>query len=977
MLEWLRLPSVYVLLITLGSAFGQTYAIKTFAGAGLPENIPGTYASFVNPAAVAVDPSGNVFVSDSQLNAVFRLDGVTGVVTVAAGNGTRGFSGDGGPATNAELANPGGIAIDAAGNLFIADTARIRKVSNGVIATVAGNGTAGFSGDNGSATSAEVGTFGSAPGVAVDLSGNLYIIDGFRIREVSNGVITTIAGTGFEGLSGDGGPAIDATMAPEGIAVDASGDIYIAESANARVREISNGVIDTIAGGGPIGYLGDNGPATSANIGFPQGVALDQSGNLYIADGRTRVREVINGTITTVAGNGTFSPFIDNVPATTGSLNYPVGVAVDSSGNVYIADSFNYRIRKVSNGTISTVAGNGSQGFRGDNGPATAAQVDRPGGLATDASSDLFLVDSPRIREVSNGVISTVAGNGILGISGDNGPAVKAALNPTGIAVDTAGNLYIADAADNRVREVSSGVITTVAGTGSAGFSGDNGPAASAQLSGPQGVAVDAAGNLYIADARNFRIREVSNGVMTTVAGPGLYPFAVAVDASGSIYMTDNFNFRISKVANGVTTAIAGNGSYLASGDNGPATNAGLGTINAIAVDALGNVYLAGNGIRKISNGIITTIFTIGGPFASALGGVAVDKSFNVYFSDSANKAVEVLIPSGTPCSASVSPIAQTLPNGGGSLSVSINTDEACPWAIQNLPQWVTYTGDAVGSGNAIITLTAALNPGVQRSAILSIAGVSITLAQDGNPLAPVIATNGIVPLDSSVPTIQPGSWISIFGTNLSTATASWNGDFPTSLGGVTVTIDGKAGYLSYVSPTQINLQAPDDTATGAVIVVVTSSIGSTTSTVTLAPYAPSLSLFDSRYAAVVIPTPDGSGAYGNGSYDLGGPAGRFSFSTRPVKPGEVIELYGVGFGPTNPPVSPGMAFNNVAPTTGPVTVTIGGVPSTVLFSAITSAGLYQLNVVVPSTLSSGDQVVIATVGVSFQTPQGIDINVQ
>jgi uncharacterized protein (TIGR03437 family) len=222
----------------------------------------------------------------------------------------------------------------------------------------------------------------------------------------------------------------------------------------------------------------------------------------------------------------------------------------------------------------------------------------------------------------------------------------------------------------------------------------------------------------------------------------------------------------------------------------------------------------------------------------------------------------------------------------------------------------------------------------------------------------------------------EVGSWISIFGSNLAAGTFVWNGDFPTSLGGVSVTVNGKPGYLSFVSPSQINLQAPDDTTTGPVNVVVTTPNGSTISTVTLAYIAPSLSLFDNRYAAAVIPTPDGSGAYGNGSYDLAGPSGHFSFNTRPVKAGEVLELYGVGFGPTNPPVASGHAFSGVAPTTNQVMVNIGGIRATVQFSGITSAGMYQLNVVVPSGIGSGDQLVQAFFG-GAQTRNNVYINVK
>jgi sugar lactone lactonase YvrE len=279
-----------------------------------------------------------------------------------------------------------------------------------------------------------------------------------------------------------------------------------------------SGTITTVAGNGTPGFSGDGGPATNARLAYPTGVAVDAAGNLYIADRlNSRVRKVsTSGTITTVAGDGSAGFSGDGGPATNAQLAGPYGVAVDAAGNLYIADFQNSRVRKVStSGTITTVAGDGSFGFSGDGGPATNAQLAGPNGVAVDAAGNLYIADinNHRVRKVStSGTITTVAGNGTPGFSGDGGPATNARLRPpTGVAVDAAGNLYIADIFNQRVRKVStSGTITTVAGTGIYGFSGDGGPATNARLAYPSGVAVDAAGNLYIADQNNHRVRKVA-----------------------------------------------------------------------------------------------------------------------------------------------------------------------------------------------------------------------------------------------------------------------------------------------------------------------------------------------------------------------------------------------------------------------------------------------------------------------------------
>lgn len=336
---------------------------------------------------------------------------VAQTITTVAGTGIAGYNGDNVQATSTALKRPAAIAMDGSGNLFIADAEnqRIRKVAtDGTITTVAGSGTAGFSGDGGAAIDAKI----SNPiGIAIDGNGNLFIADwnNQRIRKVnSNGTITTVAGTGIQGFSGDGGPATNARLtAPSGVAVDGNGNLFIVDNANHRIRKVDlNGIITTVAGTGIQGYNGDGIQATSARLNFPEDVAVDGTGNLFIADWNNhRVRKVgTDGIITTVAGNGQLFFSGDGGPAVNATLRYPSGITLDGSGNLFISDQTNHRIRRVSTtGIISTIAGNGTAGFSGDGGLATNAALNGPAGLATDGSGNLFItdVDNHRIRRVS------------------------------------------------------------------------------------------------------------------------------------------------------------------------------------------------------------------------------------------------------------------------------------------------------------------------------------------------------------------------------------------------------------------------------------------------------------------------------------------------------------------------------------------------------------------------------------------------
>jgi sugar lactone lactonase YvrE len=674
------------------ACFAQVGIITTYAG--LPMSVKDAQATNLtidDPTAVASDGADGFYVVSSFQNRVYRVS-ADGKISLIAGSGANGLIGDGGPAVSAQLDVPYGVAADSAGNIFITEILgnRIRKVTPaGIISTVAGNGSKGYSGDGGPAISAK---FSSPRDISVDSGGNLFIADGEnrRIRKVSSsGIITTVAGNGSLGYSGDGGPATSAKLyQPWGLSIDSANNLFIADTGSNCIRKVdSSGIITTIAGNTTWGYGGDGGPATSAQLKNPYGIAVDSAGNLFIADYNNNcIRKVdSSGIITTVAGNGSAGYSGDGGMATSAQLNWPYGVAVDDADNLYIADYSNNRIRKVaSSGIITTVAGSASVGFSGDGGPSTSAQLDYPSGVALDTKGNLFIADdfNSRIRKVSvSGIITTVAGNGTMGSSGDGGYATSAQLHDAKkVAVDSAGNLYIADCTEYRIRKVSlSGIITTVAGNGSAGYSGDSGPATSAQLLLPMGVAADSAGNLFIADSGNHRIRKVSvSGIITTVAGNGSSgyngdeipattarlwgPSDVVVDSAGNLFIADRNNHRIRKVApSGIITTIAGNGINGFIGDDGPAILAQLYYPDGVSVDSAGTLFIAdtyNHRIRTVNPaGIITTVAGTGpigvgyggysgdgGPATSAQlytpSGVAVDSDGNLFIADQNNNRI-------------------------------------------------------------------------------------------------------------------------------------------------------------------------------------------------------------------------------------------------------------------------------------------------------------------------------------------------
>ncbi len=699
-------------------------------------------------------------------------------ITTYAGTGAASYSGDGGAATAATFGGPNGIVFDKNNNLYIADIGnnRVRKITpGGIISTIAGNGTAGFSGDGGAATAAML----SGPvSLAFDTSGNLYIGDFYnaRIRRVStSGVITSVAGNGTTGYSGDGGAATAAKInSPRSIAFDAANNLYIGDQGNYRVRKVttSTGIITTFAGTGTAGYYGDGGQATAALINYVYGITFDTTGNLYIADAANHIRKVnLSGVISTIAGDGIGYNTGDGGQATAAGFNSPRAPIFDRSGNLYFADASASTIRKIApSGIINSIAGTGTSGFSGDNGAGNLAKLNTPSGLAFDTSGNLFISDlsNYRIRKLSPGftvnpvygpatvaigstitlndstaggswsssntslatvnssgvvtgvsvgsdtisytvsnicgtfsafqvvsvtagasscnIITTIAGTGTAGNTGNGGAATAAQIyHPYKTVIDAAGNLYFTEQNGYYIRKVNtSGVISVVAGTGTAGYTGDGGAATAARINGAAGLIMDAAGNIYFADLTSAVIRKINtSGIISTIAGTGSTahtgdgglataaalnsPSDIAFDVSGNLYVVEFAGHCVRKInTSGVISTIAGTpGSSGFSGDGGPATAALLHSPNGIAIDMYTNIYIAdglNHRIRKIRfDGMMSTCVGSGtagfsGDGYSAISaalntpsGLMVDQANNLYINDFGNNRVrKVIIVNGT-----------------------------------------------------------------------------------------------------------------------------------------------------------------------------------------------------------------------------------------------------------------------------------------------------------------------------------------
>jgi sugar lactone lactonase YvrE len=559
--------------------------ISTFAGNGNNVNTgdggPAVNASLNTPSAIAFDPNGNLLIADTG-NDEIRKVSPQGIITKVAGTGNPAYDGDNGTIATAAFSSPTGLVVDHLGNIYVADSGnqRVRLLATtGITSVIAGNGTRGAFGDGRQANTAELNNPGA---LLFDSAGNLYIADigNDRVRRItSNGVIANYAGSGTVGAGGDGGYAVAANLNLQAIAMDPQNNLIIADGGNYRVRFVaaSNQFISTIGGNGLVSYNPTNLLYIGGQVLFSDSTA-NRIRQFNLAAGASSIG------IFAGSGQETFDAADDT--AVTTRLNGPRGLAQDAKGNVYFADNKNQVVREVTpQGALVTLAGNATNLDTGDGGLATAAQLSGPIDVAVNATGSVYILEEAgnRIRVITpNGNINTFAGIGVPGVpSSPTGTGISQPVNnPQGMTIDSNGVLYVADTGNNIIRKYTTdGNVATVVGTTASGYTGDGGPALSATLRNPTGVTIDTFGNIFIADTRNNVIREVgADGIISTVAGNGTggyngdgspatsfelnQPSAVAVGPSCSLLVADVGNQRIRQVfpsvAYSVTTSPSG-----------------------------------------------------------------------------------------------------------------------------------------------------------------------------------------------------------------------------------------------------------------------------------------------------------------------------------------------------------------------------------------------------------------------------------
>jgi hypothetical protein len=688
----------------------------------------GTAARFFKPSSVAVDSGGNLYVADSGNHTIRKITPAGVVTTLAGAAGILGFADADTDPTKARFTEPRGVAVDSAGNVYVADTGNntIRKITAaGKVTTVAGlTGTFGSTDATGGAA-----RFNFPNALTVDGSGNIYVADELNdaIRKVTpGGVVTTLAGMPSTADRVDGTGSAARFNSPTGVAADAAGNIYVADMNNSLIRKVTPaGVVTTIAGAGGVKGAQD-GSSYSLNPSLlynPSGTAVDASGNVYVADtGNNMIRRIAAGAVATLAGNAGSQGWVDG-SGSAASFNAPGGLATGPGGNIYVADSSNHLIRVVTPaGAVTALAGTGGTSGSAD-GTGTSARFSFPSGVAVDGGGTAYVADynNHTIRKIApGGAVTTLAGT--AGVAGSaNGVGTGAAFNfPRSVAVDASGNVYVADSGNHTIRKIApGGLVVTLAGTAGASGSAD-GTGGAARFNGPGGVAVDSAGVVYVADTNNNTIRQISlAGVVTTLGGvagsAGIldgegaaalfnHPTGVAVDAAGNLYVADNRSHTIRKGTSAGSGGSGGSGG--GSGGTGGGTGAGTGSTgtgglgtgggntstggsgfllhpSGVTRDTTG-VYLvtdtANNCIKKIAaDGSVTVFAGKEGSAGSADGtgtaalfngptGIVVDGSNNFYVCDTGNATIRKITSAG---------VVTTLAGAAGSRGTTDGTGSA------------------------------------------------------------------------------------------------------------------------------------------------------------------------------------------------------------------------------------------------------------------------------------------------------------
>ena len=933
---------------------------------------------------MTVDPQGRLVFVDAAFCMIVRVE-QNGTPKILAGSASGcGFSGDGGPATAAKI-DPGFVTYGPDNSLYFTDTYnhRVRKIDavSGVITTIAGTGAKTFGGENVPAVSAAI---VYPRGLGFDSAGNLYVAEEnfCRIRQITaTGILRTFGGR-CQGDSGDGGQVSAALFSDLlGLTVDATRNrLFVADVETNRIRmvDLNSGVVSAFVGSTSApddSFGGDGGPAASGRLSQPVTVAVDSTGRVLISDLRNgRIRSVTTGgVIQTVAGRW---PVVNESSAATSAefdgRNYGLtgnSLAADASGAVYLLDRYLLAVRKIDrNGTLTTFAGvpidrlpaGTAYGVStGDGSPARQAMFMLLDAIAVDGINNVYIADALSIRRIdSAGNIAKIA-------------TVSSRI--TGMRADANGRtLYFVHPGEETVYKLD---LTTPGGspavfagrTSSSGFAGDGGAATVAALHTPYDVALDATGRVLIADYNNDRLRRVgADGLISTIAGNGTSSFSreatalegpalavsidprgLAVGSDGTIFFAERApGLRALDPTTGNIRLVAGTGLPGNSGDAGAAVAATFGSVDSVASDGQGNVFVmdSNDRIRVLRPLVVSAVSAVTGNNQSGTVGVAL------------------------PSALSVRVLAGSIPVIGVTVDFRVTTGTA------TLSTSSART-DATGTALVRVTLGADPGPVVVTATVAGRPAITFNLTASAalNPNRPIIGAAGSVITAGAFgggSTIAPGSWIEIYGMNLSATTKEWAGaDFkaneaPTALEGVKVSIGGKPAFVRYVSPTQLNVQAPDGIAAGDTLIVTTAVGASEPIALTIATRAPGV-LAPPTFKAGSVQYP--AAFFPDGTFV--GPADLIAGANfRPAKPGETIVFYGVGFGATSPASGAGQVVQGTANLPN-VVVSVEGVGAQVAYAGLVanSVGLYQLNVVVPDVPPGNVDLLVSVAGIAAQ----------